>query len=221
MENLEICARCGGKCCKNYPGIFKPEELGDNFLDRIGKDLVLVLDINVDPVMAKEIGIPDEALNLLVPYWEELKKEGLVGTNGAFSSECFILAVRPKAKSDVAVINSTSSYKGVGNCVCSFWRRKSGCKLSHEERPWVCKELVPRDNFICGNGDSVFSSKFLDMELVRAWKPYQGMLWEWVDAYVLDTLTNVDYKTVESMVLDEDSVLGHVMDVVMEKRKKK
>lgn len=213
MENLSICAKCGGRCCKNYPGIFKPEELKDNFIERIGKDLVIVADIQVSPDVAKDLECPPEIYKELIPYWDSLKRIGYVDDN---TTEIYILAVRPKAITDVSPVNAAVTYKGKQTCTCSLWDKDSGCPLSHEERPWECKNLIPQPTFACDYGDIKNSKEFLNLELVEAWKPYQDKLWDWIRGHLI-SLGKMPNSVIAREMEDDDSMLMSMFTALMDK----
>lgn len=39
FENKELCAECGGKCCKSMPGICQPEDFGQPLTEKIAEAL--------------------------------------------------------------------------------------------------------------------------------------------------------------------------------------
>ena len=53
VENKEICSKCGGRCCKNNPGIYKGGEVKPSLPD-IGRKYVIVADIVMNPAFIRD-----------------------------------------------------------------------------------------------------------------------------------------------------------------------
>ena len=47
-----------------------------------------------------------------------------------------------------------------------------GCKLPHDERPMVCRALIPKENFKCTFDDDSLTK----VNCAIAWMPYQGII---------------------------------------------
>lgn len=46
-----MCAECGGRCCKRYAGMYKYSELGEGYRDRLGEDLVVCVNLLLNPAI--------------------------------------------------------------------------------------------------------------------------------------------------------------------------
>ena len=117
-ENFEICSACGGKCCNNLPGNAHPQDFG---FDTMSEDQI-----------REELTAMFKSGNWQIDWWENYStEEGNDGHKGIF--------IRPTTKK-----GRGSIYHGAWDREgCTFHSNK-GCDLAFNQRPFDCKELVPR-----------------------------------------------------------------------------
>jgi len=152
-EDFQLCARCGGHCCLTRPGIEAPDRFQSS------GDMTASLREALSSgnwVLEEHLGIPyepgttspDPALVIRYPRPATLQERQHPG----FS---------PLPES--------------GPCV---FLAESGCQLPFEQRPRLCRELVPDICFEC-------ESPWGRREAALAWLPWQGTL-----SAALDRLLN-------------------------------
>lgn len=136
-ENKEICSKCGGSCCKTFPGCYYPEDFG------------LPGDFSkLDAVL--------ESDRVAIDWWEGDPRED----KDEFERVYFI---RPAIKHARGSLYDQS----VGECV---FLTKTGCELSGDERPTVCRNLEPKEEKPC------ITHGITCKNAVMAWIPYQNKL---------------------------------------------
>lgn len=124
-ERLDLCAECGGQCCRTRPGIEGPER----FLAAPDAGAALGAALTSgDWVLAEHVGVPWVAG---VPPPEPERRR-------------LIRYPRP----------ATLAERGQGGAPrddlapCSFLGER-GCRLAFEARPRMCRALVPTPGFEC------------------------------------------------------------------------
>lgn len=118
-EDLAICARCGGDCCKTLPGIEWPER----FLNSPDPAATLAdLLLSGHWVLAIHYGIPYAPDS---PPPDEIRFKKIYYPRPA--------TVEESGKGALA-------QEAIGSC-CML--TSGGCKLKFHERPRLCRELVP------------------------------------------------------------------------------
>lgn len=121
MENYsEICKKCGGACCKRYPGATIPSQWG--------KDDKEILENLTKAFKSKKWAID----------WCENDPR-----RGKYEEEDFYF-VRPADKEYGDDFLFCPLWKGE----CVFLTPK-GCSLPEEKRPLECRTLIPRKDFKC------------------------------------------------------------------------
>ena len=139
-ENPILCAECGGKCCKKYPGTLLP------------------LDVPGGPT--------EESILALVRTGKYCLDANCVYTEEDI--EHAILNVRPRVKgfldSEVHIIFD-HLYRN-RNLECCFLE-ENGCSLSFDERPGVCKNLIPVKGEECEMGR---------INILSSWREHQEMM---------------------------------------------
>lgn len=170
MENKVLCRECKGRCCKKNPGMF--DSIPKDWEDLLGKQLVIGIDIVMDPEFLKQMkidvgnleGNPEmdkvqaQQIKEDCKLYNMLKKERLVNPKGVCG---FFYFLRPMGKKDMAKI--APLIRDGGNR-CTYLHLKSGCLLAHENRPFECRELVP------GKVDGEFDCKSEGIKLKVAEK---------------------------------------------------
>jgi hypothetical protein len=113
-ERRDICAICGGKCCKNVPGIAYPQDFG------------------FDQMASEKI-------------YERLVQ--------LFSSMCWQIDCWERYKYGKGYYIRPTTLKGRGELFHAAWCNEGcvflqtdGCSLMFDNRPYECKELVPRES---------------------------------------------------------------------------
>lgn len=215
MENLVYCAECKGRCCWNFPGIFMPGELPTDYLNHIGDKYVITVDIQLSTAMAQSMEVPVDVMKLLPDYWNKLIQYGYCTDT---DDVAYIMCVRPKATTDITSLVGPKTLKGSYTCHCTLHDIKTGCTLSHEERPWMCKELVPMPDFKCGKVQTKAERSFLDIRLVEAWKDYQTELREKAAEYI-DNISSLDPFDLYNLCQDDDSAILPVVEMLGLKNK--
>ena len=151
---MMLCARCGGQCCQTRPGLEEPEAFLDN------GDLAAALASALRSgnwVLEEHIGIPYD------------------------SGDCspdpdrIIRYPRPATLLEQA-LPGWSPLPDAAPCI---FLDSTGCILSFDKRPRLCRELEPDVCFEC-------ESPWGRREAALAWLPYQEM--------VMDTLRQLESK---------------------------
>lgn len=120
--NEKLCAKCGGKCCKNAPCHYAPSDFEDLSFEGLKK----VIDAKGYISIVK------------IPIFEyDYYKE--------FSDQTYFYILRIKRIGDPCAFKME---KKPLPRLCSLWTKK-GCKLCFEDRPTGAKHLVPRENMRC------------------------------------------------------------------------
>lgn len=119
-ENKRICAKCGGKCCKDMPGAAFPEDF--NFPEE--KDKL---------IMALKNG------NWCIDWWVGDPRENIPEENEVDRA----YFVRP---SIVGYRGKLFDPTWGGRCI---FLTSTGCALNLNERPLNCKMLKPKRNKEC------------------------------------------------------------------------
>lgn len=141
-EDMLICARCGGQCCLTRPGIEAPER----FL-RDGSDLASSLAASLASgkwVLEEHWGIPYE------PGTESPDPDRLI---------------RYPRPATVHEFKQPGFAPASDSGACVFLSAK-GCELPFEERPRLCRELLPDVCFEC-------ESPWGRREAALEWLPWQ------------------------------------------------
>lgn len=114
--NYTECKKCGGYCCKKFPGDFSPHNFGFNYKN-----------IYNNILNGLKEGILTFHTRLI--YKDRYEKD--VDPIDLISIE--IIVIRPAVKIK----------KLFGPCI---FLTENGCKFSFKDRPITCKELLPRKN---------------------------------------------------------------------------
>lgn len=123
-EAPATCSACGGKCCKNSPGITSPEDWG-------APD---------ESVMRANLAAAFQTGLYCIDWWEGHPETGDYSTSGYY--------VRPAQKGHERQLR----HAGWGG-ECTFLGPR-GCERSFLDRPYECRAMVPRQDYNCGDGDS-------------------------------------------------------------------
>ena len=155
----DICRNCGGCCCKGYSGAYHPLDLG---ISKDDPDDVVMnkLEAIINPVIK-------DSPQISIDWYE-----GFVNPNGKEVKGFFI---RPRHVGGDIVDPSYGEQ-------CSNLT-DSGCKLSWDQRPWICKALIPNTAHACHSG---FDSK---LEAAKAWYPWYHLLYDLYKKYDKGTHT--------------------------------
>lgn len=209
VEVKSICSQCGGRCCKNNPGIYAGGEV-KGFNNRIGKDLGIVVDMVMNPLIMPQM-IPD-FFSLPSEIFELTTKEyGLIQSadleNKQEGSICsFILALRPLGIHDtVGVVNTKYITAGEEHGNQCRYLTPTGCKYDLNDRPWECKVLKPNKSFSCG-GKNKFG--YLGVELLESWIPYQKELRKCFKQYV----SSLDADAIDEQMHRDDDLFGAMLE---------
>lgn len=138
-ENKELCAKCGGKCCKTYAGAYHPDDFNHELTDAWLQDL-----------LEGNHAYPDGKPILVSIDWAEGVKDGPDG-RGYF--------LRPRHAGGDIVDPSWGA-----EC---YHLTETGCDLSFDERPWRCKLKEPSECFTWFTSKPGTSEKGESMEAWR------------------------------------------------------
>lgn len=142
-EHKTVCARCGGQCCRTRPGIESPERF---------------------------MALPDPsaalATLLLQRKWGLETHYGVPYTPGvtAPDPDRIIKYPRPMTVGEQDPDNKDHSHPD--DCI---YLTPTGCELSFEDRPRMCRELIPDSAFEC-------ETPWGRREAALAWLPYQDII---------------------------------------------
>lgn len=219
VENKEICGKCGGRCCKNNPGIYKGGEVEPSLTD-IGRKYVIVADIIMNPALIKNFISGDSEHNVDELVKASKKAWDIMSENALISGSYFcayMLALRPIGKNDRAGLNGTMFFpdgKIRGN-MCSMLT-KTGCTLSLNERPYECKALIPSQDFKCSGNNNICG--IMSHELIVSWVPLQGKMRKILREYLIGlnakqvmNLMNSKDELFQSMI--EEGFMGMYIDM--------
>lgn len=178
MENLCMCAKCGGTCCKNVAGLYSKDQV-PNWRDNIeatnNLEVVylpifshtILRDVD-DPNMISELSqLTDRVLKYMPALSEKLEKDGVV----------ILWAVRPSSK-DPSTTYKVQYYKSLRKGKGCVHHTMSGCNLEHMNRPKQCRDLVPKyanGRYVCGEND--YDSGVI--KLFATWQPVFAELQEY------------------------------------------
>lgn len=122
LQNKELCAECGGRCCKNAPCHYSPND----FKDLTFEGLKRVID-QKGYIAIMKIGMYE------YDYYKE------------FCDQYYYYILRIKRHGDS---NAFKIEKNSKPTLCCLWTKK-GCKLNFNQRPLGAKKLVPKENLRC------------------------------------------------------------------------
>jgi hypothetical protein len=147
FERPEICAKCGGECCKTLPGITSPEDWGAPNRNE----------------MKRRLSAAFRSKNYAIDCWEGDPRPGKSepGINGLF--------VRPAT---THAVGKLYDYSWGGECV---FLTECGCSLQSERRPFGCRTLEPvspRERMKHGCKEHGGDKR----EMGIAWLPYHDVL---------------------------------------------
>lgn len=150
-ENPAVCAACGGKCCSCLPGCSHPQDFSfeSKSKDQIREELIIMF----------------KSGDWQIDWWESYEtEEGNEGHRGFF--------IRPATKKGRGPI-----YHGAWAWEGCVFHSSKGCALPFDERPFDCKELVPkREGCIpekLGEGE-----KHPKLIAIEEWWPYEDLIIE-------------------------------------------
>ena len=123
-EHPDLCAACGGACCRTRPGFEAPER----FLNA------------PDPAAALATALAS-GLWVLEPHWGVPPSDAIAPDEG----QRIIFYPRPATREEHAR-QRTTSLKEAGTCV---YLAETGCTLPFAGRPFMCRTLEPDPAFEC------------------------------------------------------------------------
>ena len=146
-SNPEICAKCGGKCCKRLPGFFYPQQLGETDeevqikLTEMLKTGRYSIDRWEGDPCDHEWDDPNQ-----VPYVFMIRPRGLGKEifDDPFCEETICLFLGPK-----------------------------GCELAESDRPMNCQLLEPRSDENCIEHHQM--GRHGKHEAAMLWRPYRDI----------------------------------------------
>jgi Fe-S-cluster containining protein len=145
-ENLTLCRKCGGACCRTRPGIEAPERflatgnMADNLMAALSSgDWVLEIHIGL-PLTEETSALPDR-MDIITRYPRPA-------------------TIQEKTRKSLFAIPGTGD--------CTFLTDK-GCTLPFTERPRLCRSLEPDSFFDC-------DSSWKRPDAALAWHPWQSVI---------------------------------------------
>jgi Fe-S-cluster containining protein len=145
-ENLALCGRCGGACCRTRPGIEAPDRFlaSGDMADTLQKALS-----SGNWVLETHIGLP------------------ITEETAALPDRMDIVTFYPRpATVQERNQHSLFALPGTGECV---FLSDSGCHLPFAERPKLCRSLEPHSFFEC-------DSSWKRPDAALAWRPWQDII---------------------------------------------
>ena len=206
----EICSKCGGRCCKNNPGIYKGGEVKPSLPD-IGRKYVIVADIVMNPAFIRDFiaGDNEHILDKLVEVsqkaWNIMLRNELISENDFCA---YMLALRPIGKNDRAGLSGTKYFPEDGNRhgnMCSLLT-KTGCLLGLNERPYECRALAPSSDFKCSGNNNEFG--IMSSELYISWVPFQEKMRKLLKEY----LTGLNARQVTNLKASKDELFQSMLE---------
>ena len=132
-DNHSLCAKCGGLCCKNFPGCVMPSK--DN-PEQQARELLATGNYTVDwweGDPRKEYSCPCTCC----PDEMKCDSEECNAWRSGYLDRAYY--IRPRMQNEQGTLN-----RGWGGSPCVFLT-ESGCKLSSDQRPDECQLLEPRE----------------------------------------------------------------------------
>ena len=180
--NKELCAKCGGRCCKKSGCLISVRDCKEGIREKLGELLrknavtlyVFPTDVFIELIIESIVQITDgnliasrRALELLSPQFRCLKGY----------PEVYIVKMRSEGWNKIEHINSLDDdlwrFDQAGKCVKLT---STGCEYSDDERPYGGVALIPRvtadgNHYICHQTYSL-------MDNATEWLFFHGVLWE-------------------------------------------
>lgn len=123
-ENVEICKKCGGKCCLHAPCHWSPDDIGEITYKNLKKILRKKKYISILRLRSRICEASLEEFSVDGPYFYVLRTRtmdtGIAAAAGFIEEDdyCMLLG-------------------------------KNGCAISYDERPKGARDLIPNDNGRC------------------------------------------------------------------------
>ena len=178
-ENKEMCAICKGKCCKNMPGQYIPEDLFDHEMtkEELKQFILDRKDIAIDCWDGDEDSDRVD-LYYLRPMRKIRSEEEYIGSN-MMSDDMIDVYKRLYGyyKNDFNPIVDYA-YSQPTMFICTHLT-ENGCDLSYEDRPTCCKELIPDLENGCHNENC--DAEHSKLYYAKKWIKYNNMLREIAD----------------------------------------
>lgn len=147
--NKELCAKCGGKCCKTIPGVCHPQDFG--------------LPSDLGEFKLKESLTSGR---YCIDWWEgDVRK--LPYGHPDYRGQCYY--IRPACKGKEGQLTDPTWNGGM----CTFWELDKGCTLADLDRPTECRMLEPGDH---DKGDRCQGHTDGKREAATLWLPYSQLI---------------------------------------------
>lgn len=151
-SNPQICANCGGHCCKKYPGFYHPSQLGNN-----DEEINLKL---LEMLRTRQYSIDRWEGDPLYEYnFDEV-------CAGRQLSHVFML--RPRG-CDKPILHDPFFEE----TTCMFLG-PNGCEIAEDDRPMQCQLLEPTTDKSCIEHNKI--GRHAKHEAAILWRPYQDMI---------------------------------------------
>lgn len=181
-ENKSMCSECGGRCCKRFAGSYKYSELGQGYRGRLGKDLVVGVDLLLNPIAIMSSmqlfsikgGEEFERVTEDIEKWNTLFKDSKNFTEFSFF-------VKPRQAGDRYNITTSSAMKNLEECVNLS---TTGCILEYDKRPFGCKVLRP--NFNSGVDKCANDVQNVGLLVAKSWQREHNFLEKFVLKCIYD-----------------------------------
>lgn len=148
-DNYELCSKCGGKCCKQMPGLFIPSDF-----KLITKDMLKTM-------VESGCYIFDGEWN----YNVKTEQDELL--------YCIRPATKGESKLNIIVnLHPSSLFSYIGEDFECFYLTENGCELNTNERPHECKMLEPKEV------NCKYHGVVNKLEIVKLWRNYSEMIKE-------------------------------------------
>lgn len=183
-ENRSMCSECGGRCCKRFAGSYKYSELGKGYKERLGKDLVVGVDLLLNPIaiMSSMQALGIRGGEELKRITEDMEKWNILFRDSKNFSE-FSFFVKPRQVGDRYNITTASAMKNLGECVNL---NTTGCSLEYDKRPFGCKVLRP--NYKAGVDKCTNEVQNVNLLVAKSWQREHEFLEKFVLKCIYDNM---------------------------------
>ena len=155
-ENKELCAKCGGDCCKRVPGEARPEDFGGS--EKLIKNLTAAF----------------KTRKWAIDWWEgDPRPKNRVKVKDRLDRTYYVRPARKKyAGKDWKICDPAWD----GECA---FLTKTGCELEHDRRPSTCKLVEPKEkpaSMPVHESNCIVHEGGGKEACAKAWIPYQDVL---------------------------------------------
>ena len=191
-ENIEICKKCKGVCCRRMPGQYVPEDLFDHEMtkEELKKFILETGNISIDcwdgdeesdfkdlyylRPMRKKITFKEAEKNAIITDSEDPEKLSLEEKEKLAEAWAAIIrySINNFRNQDLTV---DYGFEEVALVCCHL--TENGCELKFDKRPTNCKELIPARDTGCYI-EGLAKDDSGKLYYAKRWEKYSDMLQE-------------------------------------------